>query len=1162
MYKISVKILCGISGYMLKLLFIMKLAILLLVITMLQVSAASYGQRISFEQKNVTLDRVFNEIRKQTGYSVLFATEELKGSMKVNVDFNNAPLEEVLDKLILKRDLTYTIEEKVIIVKKKEKSLLDKVADFIQAIKITGRVTDADGKPMSRVTVLVRAPSAGFGRGVQTDADGRYTVNANPGDVLVFSFVGFKKKEVKVSQATELNVTMDEDMATLDQLVVLGYGTVERRALTGAVGSYSPNANGALSNTLDNALVGRIAGVQVMPGSGAPGSASAITIRGITSINGKGNSPLIVIDGVPIYGIDKDNNTTNFSGRTYGRGTSGNVTNAPTQNERETFEHNPLELINPDDVESVEVLKDAYATAIYGSRGAAGVILITTKKGKFNAPKIDLQLSTAITQPFAEHKLMNGDQYADFYNAYYAARKLTTGFQKGINTDWRKEIERTGRANNISFSTSNGTEKGSYYISGSYTNDQPYIVSNDYDRFQGRINLNQRLSKVLNVGTNITLSTTKNKALNTNLLYGDAAIAAPNKPVYDEFGSYVWGNWNNPFISVNARDLNPVGYAATTTNSLMDNGVVGNLFAELTVLPWAKFKSELGVNWETSRAYSRFTNKPRTLGGLASETNSWRRKWVINNTFNFNKQLGDHGLNGVLGQSFEASVENSTNSFASNFPNDQVLSLNSASTRTFGSALEQQWALVSYFGRLNYAYRNKYFAGITYRVDGSSKFSADRRYVGFPSFSAGWDLSKENFMERFAFIDQFKLRGSLGLSGSDGGLGYYGDKGIYANNSTNINYGNEVVVLPTTPANPGLKWETRTKYNVGADISLFKSAVNVTVDYYSEKTKNAILSFPVPYYLGFTLQKQNIGELSNKGVELSIGSTNIDKNGFRWSSNFNIARNVNKVVKLYAKNGLTDPITLAGNLERSTGRFLIEGQSATSFYLYEWAGVNPENGNPLWVDKDGNKTEANVQLTANGANNNRRMMGDAMPKFFGGIDNTFSYKGIELNAFFSYAYGNKMMNGAKAYLYAYTGNDANNLSPDLLNYWKTPGQQTDIPALMNSINSVTNANGTISPAGVDYTLGRNISRFLEDASYIKLRTISLAYKFRPDMLKKLHVFSSLKVYIQADNVFVITKYSGVDPEVSAFGSSALQIGSDEFTMPAPRIFRAGVKMGF
>lgn len=452
--------------------------------------------------------------------------------------------------------------------------------------------------------------------------------------------------------------------------------------------------------------------------------------------------------------------------------------------------------------------------------------------------------------------------------------------------------------------------------------------------------------------------------------------------------------------------------------------------------------------------------------------------------------------------------------------------------------------------------------GITYRLDGSSKFSSDRRYVGFPSFSAGWDMSREKFMEQFTFINQFKFRGSLGLSGSDGGLGYYGNKGVYANASGNATWAGDNAIVPKTPNNPDLKWETRTKYNLGADISLFKSAVNITVDYYSERTKNAILSFPIPSYLGFSTQSQNVGELSNKGVEFSINTINMEKNGFRWTSMFNITRNVNKVEKLYVKNGLTDPIALGKALEASTGRFLVEGQSASTFYLFEWGGVNPDNGNPLWIDKDGNKTENNVQLSTYGGDNNRKMMGDAAPKFYGGFDNTFSYKGLELNAFFSYAYGNKMLNGSKAYLYSYTSNDINNLSVDMLNYWKTPGQETDIPALLNATNSTTNSStGIKTPQGTDYTLGRNTSRFLEDGSYIKLRTATIAYNLKPATVKKIGV-SSLKLYVQADNVFVITKYSGIDPEVSAFGSSALQMGRDEFTLPTSRSFRVGVKAGF
>jgi len=1132
-----------------KILRIMKLTIFLLIVGLLHVSAAGFGQKISLSQKNISIEEAFKQIRKQSGYNFLYSNQVLKDATLVSVDVKDASIDEVLKLCLTGQPLVYTISGKTVVIKKAE------VKNLPDPVIISGKVVNERGEQLAGITITVK----GTKLKTITDKNGEFHLAIpNKNNTLIFTCIGYTTKEI--SAAMELRVVkLDASMSKLNEIVVTGYGVTERKNLTGAIGSLKPSAVGSLPNSIDNALVGRIAGVQVMP-SGVPGSASSITIRGITSINGKGNSPLIVIDGIPMYGIDRDNNTSDFSGRGYPGSFTGNAPNALTQNNRETFERNPLDLINPEDVESIEILKDAYATAIYGSRGASGVILIKTKQGRYNTPKIGIQLSTSFNQAFGEHELMTGDQYADFYNAYFKARNKAGTFPKGINTDWIKEIERTGRANNGAFNISNGNEKGNYYISGAYTKDEPYIKSNDYTRYQGRINLNQNLSRTLSVGTNLNLSSTTNNALTSSLIYGDAAITAPNKPILDAFGNYVWNSGSNPIISSTARDLNPVGYATTTINTLSDNSAVGSIFAELKLTSWAKVRSELGVDWETSRAFSRFSNKPNTAGGLASETDGWRRKWVVNNTLTMIKTLGDHSLNAVVGQSFEKSTENSTNVSAGNFPNDQAISLNAAGTRTFGSALQQEWALASYFGRMNYLYKGKYMAGVTYRLDGSSKFSADRRYVGFPSFSAGWDIKGEDFMKDITFVDQLKLRGSLGLSGSDGGTGYYGNKGTYGNLPGNVSWAGDVVIVPVNPNNPDLKWETRTKYNAGLDISMFKSALSFTVDYYNERTKNAILSFPVPAYLGFALQQQNVGELSNKGIEVTINSTNISNKDFKWTSSFNITHNVNRVEKLYEKNGLTDPVALGVNLEKSVGKFLMEGQPATAFFLYQWAGVNPANGNPQWVDQAGNVTEKNVQLAANGSDKNRKLLGDAAPKFFGGMDNTFSYKGFELNTFFSFAYGNKMINGSKAYLYAYTSNEGNNLSPDLLNYWKSPGQQTDIPALLNASNTI-NILGNIGVSGTDYTLSRASSRFLEDASFIKLRTASLAYNFGPAKLKRIGV-QSLKVYVQADNVFVITKYSGIDPEVSAFGSSAIQAGRDEFTLPSPRSFRLGVKLGF
>ena len=1155
MYNFYIRCLWKNKPFVAKFLLIMKLTVLLLIIGLMQVSADTLAQKVTLSEQNVPLRKVFDQIRAQTGYDFLFTTSILKEAKPVSITVKGVEMAQVLEIIFENQPLIYTVQYKSIIVKQKNAEVLNERS----LILISGKVINEMGEGLSNITVTLK------GTKVQTMTNGRGEFKIQTPDkqtILVFSGIGYENREIATEPNLAITVTLVVVPSKLSEIIVIGYGTAEKRNLTGAIGSLKINAIGGRPNSIDQALTGRLAGVQVLSSSGVPGASPAITIRGVTSINGKGNSPLIVIDGVPMYGIDKDLNTVNFSGRSYSGTFTGNAPAVLSQNQRETFEKNPLSLINPEDVESIEVLKDAFATAIYGSRGASGVILIKTKQGKLNAPRMDIQLSSSRNTPFSKHKLMNGDQYADLYNTYFQIQNKNLVYPKGVNTNWVDEVEDTGSGYNASFNISNANEKGSYYISGSYTSEQPYIIANNYNRYSGRVNLNQNLNKLLNIGTNLTLSTTRNGALNANLIYGDAAITAPNKPVFNSTGDYLWNTGSNPVVSTVARDLNAVGYANTTTNYLSDNSAVGNIFAEVKLLDWAKFRSELGIDWETSRAYSRFTSKPRTIGGLASENLNWKRKWVINNTINFNKTISQHNLNGVIGQSFESSTENSTLMTANNFPNDQVLSLNSAGTRTFVSALKQEWALVSYFARLNYLFKGRYMAGVTYRVDGSSKFSEDRRYIGFPSFSAGWDISKEKFMERYKFVDQFKLRGSFGLSGSDGGAGYYGNKGIYANIVANPTWAGDYAIVPITPNNPDLKWESRTKYNIGTDISLFKSRLNITADYYNEQTKNAILAFPIPGFLGFTSQPQNVGELSNKGVELSISSVTINKPNFKWNTMFNITRNVNRVNKLYEKNGQTDPIALGRSLETNVGRFLKEGESATAFFLYEWGGVNPANGNPLWIDKDGKSTEVNVQLAANGSDANRKLMGDAAPKFFGGFDNTFTYKGIELDLFFTYAYGNKMINGTKAYLYAYTSNEANNLSPDILDYWKKAGQVTDIPALLNSSNSNTSTiTGLKSPSGTDYTLARNTSRFLEDASYIKLKSATVAYTVKPALIKKIGI-SNLKFYAQTDNVFVMTKYSGIDPEVSAFGSSALQMGRDEFTMPSSRTFRLGVKMGF
>lgn len=1160
-------------GLLTKTLLVMKLTAVLLLITCLQLSAREgHAQKINLTEKNVSLERVFKEIRKQTGYQLFYKNELLKNIPKVNVDLKNASIQEVLDYCLLGQGLTYAIIDRNIVIKLKEPEKLGS-AIKLPRFDVGGIVKDDKGRPMPGVSIKNKRTRGGC----VTDAAGQFSISASAGDIITVSYVGYTPRQYKVTEGqSTIQVAMTIEAVELTESVIIGYGSQERRSLLGSVGTYKPgNEIGSLPLTIDNAMTGKIAGVLVSPSSGVPGSATAITIRGVSTLNMTGNAPLIVVDGVPIYGIDRNNNTANF-----GLGQTGQFTFGGTQvtsdydpigQQRSQFEKNPLASINPDDIESVEVLKDAFSTAIYGSRGAAGVILITTKKGHEGKMNITADVASSMSVQKLP-KLMNGDQYAGFYTNYFHAKDsigaignpwywpLNYKFPKGINTDWLKAVTRHALSTNATLALSGGNGKGSYYVSGNYTHQQSTIINNDYARYQMRVRFDQHLSKIFTVGTDMNLTYTDNNALNAQTVYRAAINKSPNQAIKNPDGSYNWGKGTNSVGP--STDLNPVGTANTYKNYSTDNRILGNVYGDLKLAPWLSFRSEFGIDWLNGESYSRDIVKPLTPLGFGNETLTQYHKWVTNNTLTINKNLGSrHNINGVIGQSYEASTESSSSIWGRGFLNNDILSISAASQKGVQSALEQKWGLVSYFSRMTYAYDQKYLFGVTYRLDGSSKFAANHRYVGFPSFSAGWVVNRESFLRNATAIDQLKLRSSIGFSGTDGGGGYYGNQGQYTLNVYGATYGNGTVLTVSQPANPNLKWEMTKTYNLGLDLSLWQSRLTFTFDYYNKQINNAILPSAVPGFMGFTTQTQNLADLNNRGLEFTLNSRNVHTRDFTWTSSFNISRNRNIIQKLHK----IDPTDLARQIESNGGRYWLEGHSATEFFLYPWAGVNPQNGNPLWKGTDGKTSEKPFPTTWVTDPNyiaQRVASGDAMPQWFGGLDNTFTYKGFELDAFFSFAFGNKLFNGAKANMYNYTqssygGAQINNLSPDLLNYWKTPGQQTNIPALLNASNNASAGFGST----YDYTLGRDISRFLEDASFVKLRYVTLAYNLPRNTITRVKVISSLKIYVQANNVFTITKYTGLDPEVSAYGSSTLNAGYDEQTMAAPRTFTAGIKLG-
>ena len=1011
-----------------------------------------------------------------------------------------------------------------------------------------GFVKDKEtGEPIIGASVIIKGTKIG----VAADFDGKFELQLKQGDTIEVYAIGYQKKKLllKPSVINEILLELSTTLLNEVELVAVGYGVLERRDLTGSVTSVKSEEIEKTSISFDNSIAGKVSGLRIVNSNGAPGSASAITLRGVSTLAGD-SSPLIVIDGVPIYGTGKKDNTFSYDPSSIpASGMGGNTVNANFQKQNE-FESNPLASLNPNDIESIEVLKDAYATAIYGSRGATGVILVTTKKGKRDIPKVSLDISTSISNPIGTIKTLNTDEYVDFYNEYY--KNSTTPLVKKENTNWQEAVMVSAIGLNTNLSVSGSQGKIHYFLSALQTKQQAYIINNNYDKITIRLNLDYK-GKKTRFGMNLNYTVIDNAALNADEIYRNAILKSPNLPIYTN-ENYEYEDIYN----FGTELINPVADAKRNIKFLKENRIVGNFYVEYKPFPGVNLKSEIGTDLFNTNAYNRIKNILSAKNtdqilrkGTANQSLNQRQKLVLNNTFLFKKRFGKHSFNAVLGQSFETSLETRTSMAAHEFYSDEILSISSAGSISVREAFTQKSALTSYFTRINYAFDNKYLLGFTYRIDGSSRFSRNNRYVGFPAFSGGWRLSKESFVEPIQIINDLKIRASLGYSGIDGTAGYYGNQGQYTIKNT-PSYNGNPYLHAKQPNNPNLEWEKTISIDVGLDATLFKNKVNFTLDYYHKKITNMLYDSALPLYMGFSSQKQNIGNMRNQGVEFALSTENIKTNYFVWESTFNISRNTNTLLKLN-DSGLDNE---RASSARFGYKFFKEGHSVNEFFLYEWGGVDSQTGDPIWVYADGSKGNEHPEKKFGAeAYKHRKTFGKSTPDFYGGISNNFTYKKFELSVFVNFSYGAKIYNGTKATLMTYTHAGRNNLSKEILKKWITDGHKTNIPRIRN--NSISDHDNGV----VDYTVGRNSSRFLENASYIRLKNIRLSYNFDKEKLKKIYL-NQLKIYIATDNVLTLTPYTGVDPEVSAFGSDALLLGFDELSMPANRTFRLGMKIEF
>ncbi|PKP05785.1 MAG: hypothetical protein CVU10_10590 [Bacteroidetes bacterium HGW-Bacteroidetes-5] len=1009
-----------------------------------------------------------------------------------------------------------------------------------ERITVSGTVKDTDGKALPGTYVIVK----GTNKVTDTDLSGNFSVDINKGGTLQFVLIGYVSQERVITNNRKLEIILAGDMMKLSESIVVGYSKQERRDITGSVATIRPpDFKSALS--LDKLLAGQAAGVFMSTSSGALGAANILTIRGISSIMGD-NNPLYVVDGVPIYGTNRGENSTSTSGGSIpaysfgGTNVSSSLTSNPDLNY--TFEKNPLTSINPDDIESIEILKDAFATAIYGSRGSAGVILITTKKGSRDRTKVDVTYSMSLENPVGKLNLLNGEQYNLIYSMYYPNSPFTSNY----NTDWIDAVTRQAVSNNMSASVSGGTEKTNYFVSASLSSNQSYIVNNDLKRYAARVNLDSKLSSIATIGTNISLSQVYNNALSAPTIYSLAARKAPNLPIYDENGKYFYGQGSNPYGYTEA--YNPVATAFMNKEGTVDSRVTGNIFLEVRPTNWLSLRTDVGTDMYNVKSSVRKADVPLSdvvSKNQASESVRMNTKFVINNTINITKEIGKHFIQGIIGQSYETSTMYANTINGYNFFSPYLIGVGAAQTKSVSAGGEQKWALFSAFSRFNYQYMRKYMAGITYRIDGSSRFNKDNRYLGTPSVSLGWRLGDESFIkDNLSWIGELKLRGSLGWSSKDGNSGYYGAQATYGL-VTGTNYGGSSFLTMSQPGNTNLGWEKTVTYDIGLDATLFKRRIDLTLDYYFRKTTDMLFPSDVPAYTGYTKQDQNIGDMSNQGVELRVNSFNIQKKDFQWMTTLTLSRNTNKILKLNFEGNQLDQLN-------SSYKYYAVGYPAGQFYLHKWAGVDPNSGNPLWIYKDGTVSQVAPAANVSTSNENKFIMGVATPDFYGGLNNSIIFKGFELNFLFTFSSGGKMINNTKAQLMTYSTRDANNLDVDILKFWQIYGHNTDVPKLFN---------GSIT-GNYDYTTSSTITRFIEDNSFIRMKNLELAYSIPSEILSRTKTFKQVRIFLVTTNLFTLTKYSGLDPEVSAFGSSATSAGYDNLTMPQTRSYQFGIRLGF
>ena len=992
---------------------------------------------------------------------------------------------------------------------------------------ITGKVTSAtDGQPMPGVNVTLKDATTG----VSTNGEGGYRITVPNGKVtLVFSFVGMLSQEVVVNNRTVINVELLESPTQLNEVVVTGYTTTQQKdvisAMTTVKGERLKNLPVA---GIDQALQGQAAGVRVSAASGTPGGGVKVVIRGNTSINAS-NRPLMIVDGIPVY----DGAVSQFS---YG----GQQDNA-------------IAAFNTSDIESIQVLKDASAKAIYGARGANGVVLITTKRGKTNQKtNINFDVQRGVSDVVKQLDLLSSSEILTLqreavanYNAKQTrfadivdpdALGLIPGVTDAVNTNWVDEVLRQGIYQQYQLSTSGGNDRTRFYISGSYRDEEGVQLNNRFARYTGSFNLDHKASSKLSFGVNLSIGSTKNRRVFSDSavdgVYGSALRSLPFYAPFNEQAKLYTPNDPNYQGFPNG---NPVAEAVLPRQLTYGIKFLGGVNAEYAFLPNLRLRTKFSMDYngsqeDTYNPTGTFFGSLPSIGGqgYGAYATSSLGTFLNSTILTYNTNIGeDHHISALVGGELLHTQGLSSSVSGRIFPRDEFTYITSAGVVDAGSSFFAQNGLVSGFGEIKYDYKDRYLFSATARYDGSSRFGQDRKFGFFPSASIGWRIKEEGFLKDVSFIEDLKLRASYGYTGNER-IGNFQFLGTWGATTYNGSSG----VGPNSLSNPNLQWERTRETNIGLDVAFWKGRLSFTAEVYDNLTDALLFAEPLPATTGFGSLQGNIGSISNRGFEFTLRSVNFD-GAFRWTTDLNFSRNDNKVVSLASEQPLYRGFSAAGV---GATNVIKVGEPLGTFWGLKYLGVNVATGDALYEDFNGDG-----RITTDDA----QVIGNAQPKLIGGLTNNFSWNGFDVSAFLQFSYGNKVMNYGNSFLLN-PGTDLRvNQTRAALRRWQKPGDITDIPRYEynNTYNSYSS------------------SRLVEDGSYLRLKNVAVGYTLPSKWTSKVKL-GAVRIYATGTNLWTLTRYTGADPEVSTFDGSTSAQGIDFFTLPQVKTIVGGITVNF